>query len=249
MELNLQNKKVLITGSSRGIGKAITKAFVGEGSIVGAHYNASKKDAEALITGKGIALQADFSNPGKSSGIIDEFIAFSGGLDVLILNAGIAINSNPAKPEKEWIEDWEKTMASNLTSCAALCRKAINYFIKQGGGIIVTISSRAAFRGDTPDYMAYAASKAGLVALTRSIARGYGKQGVVAFTVAPGFTRTEMAQVFIDKYGNDYATGDIALSELTEPKDIAPTVLFLASGLANHATGATIDINAGSYVH
>ena len=119
----------------------------------------------------------------------------------------------------------------------------------RGGGRIVNISSRAAFRGDQPDYLAYAASKAGLVALTRSLARAYGKDGIVAFNVAPGFTRTEMAQDFIDQYGEDYAVSDIALTRLTEPKDIAPTLVFLASGLADHATGATIDINAASYVH
>jgi len=88
-----------------------------------------------------------------------------------------------------------------------------------------------------------------MVALTRSIARGFGKQSIVAFNVAPGFTRTAMAQDFIDQYGEDHATGDIALGRLTEPRDIAPTVVFLASGLADHATGATIDINAASYVH
>ena len=88
-----------------------------------------------------------------------------------------------------------------------------------------------------------------MVALTRSIARGFGKQNIVAFNVAPGFTRTAMAQDFIDQYGEDYAVSDIALTRLTEPKDVAPTVVFLASGLADHATGATIDINAGSYVH
>jgi NAD(P)-dependent dehydrogenase (short-subunit alcohol dehydrogenase family) len=96
--------------------------------------------------------------------------------------------------------------------------------------------------------MAYAASKAGLVALTRSIARGLGKSGITAFTLAPGFTRTEMAQDFIDQYGEDFAMRDVALDRMTEPDDIAPTVVFLASGLADHATGSTIDLNAASYV-
>jgi len=249
MDLKLKGKKVIVTGSSRGIGKAITEGFVKEGSIVGAHYNSNKTEAQQLIGNTGIALQADFSNAYGSSKIIDQFIDFSGGLDVLVLNAAIAIQSGMDKKEADWIKDWDQTMTANLTSCAAIIHKAMPIFEKQGSGIIITISSRAAFRGDTPDYFAYAASKGGLVALTRSIARGYGKKGIVAFTVAPGFTRTEMAQDFIDKYGEDYASGDIALSKLTEPKDIVPTVLLLASGLANHATGATIDINAGSYVH
>ena len=97
--------------------------------------------------------------------------------------------------------------------------------------------------------MAYAASKAGVVGLTRSIARAYGKDGIKAFLVAPGFVRTEMAKEFIDQYGEDYATSDLALDTMTEPQDIAHFVAFLASGYANHATGGTFDINAGSYVH
>lgn len=248
MDLNLKGKRIIVTGASKGIGKAITQQFVSEGAIVGAHYNSNKQAAEELIKGTGIALGADFSDPYNCSRIIDEYLEFSGGLDVLVLNAGIAINSELNKSEKDWVQDWEKTMSANLTSCAALCHKAIPYFEKQGSGIIITISSRAAFRGDTPDYLAYAASKGGLVAFTKSIARGYGKKGIVAFSVAPGFTRTEMAQDFIDKYGEGIATKDIVLDRLTEPNDIAPTVLFLASGMANHATGSTIDINAGSYV-
>ena len=121
--------------------------------------------------------------------------------------------------------------------------------LEHGGGRIINVASRAAFRGDTPEYVAYAASKGGVVALTRSLARGLGKQGVVAFTLAPGFTRTDMAQPFIDTYGADYATSDLALDRMTEPADIAPTIVFLASGQMDHATGATIDLNAGSYVH
>ena len=97
--------------------------------------------------------------------------------------------------------------------------------------------------------MAYAASKGGVVSLTRSIARAYGKDGIKAFNIAPGFTRTDMAEEFIKAYGEEHAMQDIALDKLTEPKDIAPMVTFLASGMADHATGCTIDINAGSYVH
>ena len=121
-------------------------------------------------------------------------------------------------------------------------------FKKQGSGIIINISSRAAHRGDTPDYLAYAASKGGMESLTKSIARAYGKDNITAFGVAPGFTRTAMAKDFIDTYGEDCAVQDMALSKLTEPQDVAQIVLFLASGLGKHATGTTIDVNAGNYV-
>lgn len=114
---------------------------------------------------------------------------------------------------------------------------------------MVHISSRAAFRGDTTAYMAYAASKGGMVSLSRSIARGYGKQGIKSFVVAPGFIQTDMAQQFIDVYGEQFVLDDLALDTLTQPKDLAPTVIFLLSGWMDHATGCTIDVNAGSYVH
>ena len=130
-----------------------------------------------------------------------------------------------------------------------MCKKAIEHFLENGGGRIINISSRAAFRGDTSDYLAYAASKGGVVALTRSIARAYGKNEIKAFTIAPGFVRTDMAQDFMDQYGEGFALNDIALNELTEPKDLAPLVTLMASGLMDHATGCTIDVNAASYVH
>ena len=121
-------------------------------------------------------------------------------------------------------------------------------FKKQNSGRIINIASRAAFRGDTPEYLAYAASKAGMVALTKSIARGFGKEGITAFSIAPGFTRTAMAQKSIDKYGEDFVIKDISLNKLTEPKDIAPIVVLICSGKFDHGTGSCIDMNAGSYV-
>jgi NAD(P)-dependent dehydrogenase (short-subunit alcohol dehydrogenase family) len=171
-----------------------------------------------------------------------------GRVDVLVNNAGVAIGSPLQSSDIRWADDWDTTLAVNLRASALLSRAAVSHFQRNGGGRIVTVASRAAFRGDAPDYLAYAASKAGQVALTRSIARAFGQDGITAFVVAPGFTRTEMAQDFIDRYGPEVALRDNALGRFTEPEDIAPTVVFLASGLADHATGTTIDINAASYV-
>ena len=168
---------------------------------------------------------------------------------MLINNAGVAYPEETSLSDEEWQTVWEKTLQTNLTASAALSRHAIKLFEKQKGGRIIFISSRAAFRGDTPEYMAYAASKAGMVALSKSIARGYGKKGITSFVIAPGFTETDMAQNFIDTYGKEYVLNDLALNELTQPSDIAPSVLLMASGMMDHATGCTVDINAGSYVH
>ena len=139
-------------------------------------------------------------------------------------------------------------LAPNLISTAVLCRDAVLHFQQVGGGRIINIASRAAFRGDVPVLFAYAASKGGMVSLSRSIARAYGKDGITSFVIAPGFTRTDMAEDYIQKYGGEKVIQELALDRMTEPEDIAPLAVLLASGLADHATGTSIDVNAGSYV-
>jgi 3-oxoacyl-[acyl-carrier protein] reductase len=249
LEINLSGQTVLVTGASRGIGAAIARRLAASGARVAVHYGKNREAAESLAREIGArAHGADLSSPQACLSLWEEVSRQYGVIHGLVNNAGIAIGSPLSAPGETWLEDWNQTMAVNLTATALLTRAALAHFEQQHNGRIVSIASRAAFRGDTPDYLAYAASKGGMVALTRSIARGFGKKGIKAFVVAPGFTRTEMAQDFIDQYGEAYATSDIALSRLTEPDDIAPTVAFLLSGLADHATGSTIDLNAGSYV-
>lgn len=252
MQIDLSNTGVLVTGASRGIGAAIASAMAKAGARVAIHYNDQRQKAEALAgqIGAGAEIfQADLSRAEECAALWNAVTARFGRVSTLVNNAGIAISSPLEGETGGWLGAWDTTMAVNLRAPAMLSKLAIGHFLGQGGGRIINISSRAAFRGDQPSYLAYAASKGGLVALTRSIARAFGKAGIVAFNVAPGFTRTEMAQDFIDQYGEDYASSDIALRRLTEPDDIAPFVVFLASGLADHSTGCTIDVNAGSYVH
>lgn len=252
MHIDLTKKTVLVTGASRGIGRAAAEALAKSGARVAVHYNHNKEEAEALAAQIGNSSQAFGADLGTGQGPLQLWAAVVqafGHIDVLINNAGIAISSDIDKDDDAWLHDWGHTMMVNLNAAALLCKKAVAHFRQRGGGRIITISSRAAFRGDTADYLAYAASKGGLVALSRSLARAYGKQNIKAFTIAPGFVRTDMAQDFMDQYGEDYALNDIALPQLTQPADLAPMLVLLASGLADHATGCTIDINAGSYVH
>lgn len=252
MQIDLANTCVLVTGASRGIGAAIARAMGAAGARVAIHYRTQRAAATALadeIGPNAETFQADLSDARACTALWDSVLDRFGQLHTLVNNAGIALSCPTDEPVEDWVEGWDTTMAVNLRAPGILAKHAVEYFVQRGGGRIINISSRAAFRGDQPAYLAYAASKAGLVALTRSIARGFGKAGILAFNVAPGFTRTEMAEDFIRQYGEDYATRDIALRRLTEPEDIAPIVLFLASGLADHATGCTIDVNAGSYVH
>ncbi|MEO1051233.1 MAG: SDR family oxidoreductase [Bacteroidota bacterium] len=252
MHIDLSGKSILVTGASRGIGAAIARGMAHAGGRVAIHFNNSVSVAESLakeIGNSSQAFKANLADSTETTLLFQQVKEAFGQIDVLVNNAGIAISSPVKSAEQTWLEDWNKTIDVNLSASALLCKLAIGHFQEGQGGTIINISSRAAFRGDTEDYLAYAASKGGMVALTRSIARAFGKDGILAYNVAPGFTRTAMAQDFIDQYGEDYAVNDIALQQLTEPSDIAPTVVFLASGLAKHATGATIDINAGSYVH
>lgn len=252
MEINLEHKRILVTGGSRGIGKAIVLKLVEAGASVLVHYQKNSEAARDLANQNPRQIhlfQADFNQPPQIRSLYDHIKQTIGGLDVLINNAGIALHTPMDADDLIWQQQWSQTLQVNLAAAAFLCKMALADFELQKQGIIINISSRAAFRGDTPEYLAYAASKGGLVSLTRSIARAYGKKGIVAFDVAPGFVKTDMAQDFIDHYGEDRILNDIALNELTKPQDLAPLVTLLASGLANHATGTTINVNAASYVH
>ncbi|MEQ8241315.1 MAG: SDR family oxidoreductase [Cyclobacteriaceae bacterium] len=253
MYINLSGLNILVTGASRGIGKALATKLAEAGASVAVHYNKNVREAENLahiLGNESKAFQADLSKPEEADKLFEKVILEMGSVEVLINNAGVAIPSKIDASDDHWLAAWNETMAVNLTSAAILCKKAVDHFIKRkSGGRIINISSRAAFKGDQAEYLAYAASKAGLVSLTKSIASSFGKNGVKAFVVALGFVRTDMAKEFMDQYGPDYATNDISLERLTEPKDIAPLITFIASGMADHSTGATFDINAGSYMH
>ena len=252
MQIDLKGKRILVTGASRGIGRGIAEQLSKSGAEVLLHYNNSLKEAEKVQQGMdnpAHLVQCDLSDLSNVKGWIPSLINKYGQIDCIVNNAGIAISIADDADTDEWTAAWMTTMDVNINALAVMCKEFISHARQNKDGRIINVSSRAAFRGDTPDYLAYAASKAAIVSFTRSIARYYGKEGIKAFIIAPGFTRTDMAQDFMDQYGEDYALGDIALNQLTEPKDIAPMVTLLCSGLADHATGCTIDINAGSYVH
>ena len=251
MRIDLSNKTILVTGANSGIGNAIAQELLNAGAKVALHFNSNSDGASKLkeqFSDQCELFQADFNNVDEAIKLFEDVLSWGDTLDVLINNAGTAIMNSVNLDDETWIKNWNTIMNINLLSAGVLSKKALEHFKTRNGGRIINIASRAAFRGDTPDYLAYAASKAGMVALVRSIARGFGKDGITAFSIAPGFTRTAMAQKSIDKYGEDFVIKDIALNELTEPKDIAPIVTLICSGKFDHGTGSNIDINAGSYV-
>lgn len=251
MQINLHDQIILVTGASRGIGAAIARALGQAGATVAVHFGRSGEAAEALageIGHESKPFQANLAQPTEVDRLYQAVWSHYGRLDTLINNAGIALPQSSEADAEAWLSHWQQTLQVNLVAAARLCHLALPQMQQQGAGRFVHIASRAAFRGDTPEYLAYAASKGGMVALSRSLARGYGKQGIKSFVIAPGFVETEMAAQFIAAYGRDYLLGDLSLNGLTQPQDVAPTVVLMASGLMDHATGSTVDINAGSYV-
>ena len=244
--------KILITGASSGIGYEISKELINEKHKLVLHYNKNKKKLQPLLTKNTHTVSQDLSTSLGAQQLYEQTIAHFGFPDVLINNAGIAISSSVNTDADFWNSSWNKTLNVNLASPAYLCKCFIN--IKRNKNIhsrfrIINISSRAAFRGETEDYISYACSKGGMVSLTKTIARSFGKKdNVLAFTIAPGFVKTEMIKDFLNKEGEDYVKKGIVLDRLTEPKDISPIVSLIVSGKLDHATGSTIDINGGSYL-
>ncbi|RUN76264.1 SDR family oxidoreductase [Sphingomonas sp. TF3] len=228
---------ILLTGSSRGIGAATLTAL---------------QTAGAAVIGQGTAsgIPADFADPAAPRALWDAALAAqSGRIDVLINNAGV-FEANPiARDDAAWVAEWERTMRINLTAAAELCRFAVLHWQDRGtSGRIVNIASRAAYRGDSPQHWHYAASKAGMVAMTKSIARGYAKDGILAFAVCPGFTMTGMAEEYLESRGGDKLLADIPLGRVASPEEVAEVARFLALDAPPSMTGAVLDVNGASYV-
>ena len=229
---------ILLTGASRGIGAATLDALMKAGHRVAGQ---STKGDNGLIAG-------DFANPDAPRLAWDSALGQLGTIDVLINNAGIFEGVDIDCSDEEWHAAWTRTLAVNLQSSADLCRLAIRHFREKGGGRIVNVASRAAFRGDSPNHWHYAASKAGIVAMTRSIARGYAAENILAFAVAPGFTVSEMTEEYLTGRGGAQIVADIPLGRVASTVEVAETIRWLATEAPPSATGTVIDVNGASYV-
>jgi NAD(P)-dependent dehydrogenase (short-subunit alcohol dehydrogenase family) len=231
---------ILVTGSSRGIGKAILDRLKGDGVRIVGHQSSNGDD---------ISIAADLAETGAPRRLWDEALArLDGRIDVLINNAGIFETAALEAPDVAWSDSWAKTMQVNLTASAELSRMAVLQFRKIGGGRIVNIASRAAYRGDSPSHWHYAASKAGMIGMTKTIARGYAAENILAFAICPGFTMTGMADDYLASRGGDKLLADIPLGRVASPEEVAEAAYFLAINAPPSMTGAVIDINGASYV-
>ena len=229
---------ILLTGASRGIGAATLEALNKAGHEIMGHSTA----------GGGNLIAADFSDSEAPRALWEAAANQLGRVDILINNAGIFEGVDIGATDDEWHAAWERTLAVNLRASADLCRLAIQHFREKGGGRIVNVASRAAFRGDSPNHWHYAASKAGMVAMTRTIARGYAAENILAFAVAPGFTVSEMTEDYLTGRGGAQIVADIPLGRVASTVEVAETIRWLATEAPASATGTIIDVNGASYV-
>ncbi|WP_310467675.1 SDR family NAD(P)-dependent oxidoreductase [Sphingomonas sp.] len=229
---------ILITGASRGIGAAALSLLQAGGHAVAGH---STRGSETLLAG-------ELTDPAAPRRLWDEAVARLGGIDVLVNNAGIYEHIADDAPDAEWHAAWARTLTVNLQATADLSRMAIAHFRTRGGGRIVNVASRAAFRGDSPAHWHYAASKAAMIGMTRTIARGYAAENILAFAVAPGFTVTEMTKEYLDSRGGAAILADIPLGRVASADEVGETIRWLATEAPAAATGSVIDVNGASFV-
>lgn len=251
----LDNKTVVVTGASKGIGAAIVASLGQQGAHVVAHYGSDRQGAEAataeIPADRLKLLQADFGDPKVADEFWREAIAWRGKVDVLVCNAAIMRLRGGIEDDIEtWDEVWDEAIRVNMLAPARLMRAAVHSFLAQGGGTLIGLSSWVANRGSSsPDAIAYAATKAGISAAVKTIARAYAKQNILAYLVSPGVVRTRMSEDSAAVLGGEAAvTAGLTMGEWVPPSDLGELVAFLATGKCRHLTGATLDVNGASYL-
>ena len=252
--MTASGRAALVTGGSRGIGAACAQALAGAGFRVAVHYGRDADAAErvrAKLPGSGhCTLAADLSTGdiGACRALVEAAVAKLGGLDLLVNNAGL-YEEHPihAQTDASWAAAWQRTLGLNLFAPAHLSYIAGRHMAAHGGGRIVNVSSRGAFRGE-PDAVAYGASKAGLNQMSQSMAKALAKDGVLVFAVAPGFVGTDMAREILDGPRGAAIRSESPLDRVTAPEEVAAIVRFCATEAPAAMTGAIIDVNGASYL-
>ena len=250
--ISLENQTVFVTGASRGAGAGIARQIAEAGGRVILGYARNTEAAKSMASelgDKAIGLvKADFSDPAAAEPAWEQAETIADGpIHGLVLNHGVFEASNVHDPADIWRQNWARTLQINLQSCADLARCAAQDWVDGApGGSLVAISSRAGHRGDDADHPAYAASKAGLIAMIKTLARAYSGRGLLAYAIAPGWIDTEMAPQ--DPDDRKAALAEVPYGDMATPDELGQLTAFLLSGACKSATGATFDVNGASYV-
>ncbi|HEV8568399.1 MAG TPA: SDR family oxidoreductase [Actinoplanes sp.] len=251
----MTQRAILVTGSSRGLGRAIATRFAAAGDRVAVHHRDSRPLAEQLaagLPGAGhVVVQADMADPEAVRAMVDEAVAGLGGLDVLVNNAGVYAGVNRPHPVfdtsfDQWQLMWRHTFDVNLFGAAHAAWAAAQH-MRYGGGRIINVSSRGAFRGE-PEQPAYAASKAALNAMGQSLAVALAPYGIAVAAVAPGFIETDMTNEHLKAERGEAIRAQSPFHRVAKPEEIASAVYWLASPEAEWASGTIIDLNGASYL-
>ena len=250
--MDFTKKKVLVTGGSRGIGRAVARAFAERGARVAINYLSNRAAAEETLSGLAggshAMVQADVSDPESAERMVASAVKVLGGLDIVVNNAGIWVDHKLEDVDyQEWQDAWRRVLDANLVGPSNVSYCAARHMIAHGGGRIVNVSSRGAFRGE-PDGPAYGASKAGLNAMSQSLARRLAPHRIFVGVVAPGFVDTDLASRVLDGPGGDEIRAQSPLGRVARPEEVAAAVLFLAADGSEFSTGAIIDVNGASYL-
>ena len=250
--MRFDNKIVLITGASRGIGKATAIAFASKGAKVALNYRSNQAAAEAtlaLLEGNNhLLVPADIADPIVVKNMVDKVVTHYGRIDILVNNAGIFEYHPIDKVDySTWQDNWQRTLQINLVGVSNTIYCAAQYMIQQNSGKIINVSSRGAFRGE-PLQPAYGASKAGMNAMGQSLAQALGKYNISIGTVAPGFVATDMASEVLNGPDGDAVRNQSPMGRVAKPEEVANGILFFASEGATFMTGAILDINGASYL-
>ena len=247
----LSGQNVLVTGATGGIGAPLVERLARMGARPVIHYGRNRIAAEALlqrIGGRGWIVEADLTDVSGAFALWKRAISAAGRLHVLVNNAGIlndlGVDADPAR----WQEIWRREFQVNVFAPADLCKAAIAHFRANGGGRIVNVSSRAGQRGVDDGAISYGASKAAILNLTKSIARSFGADGIVAVAIAPGRVRTAMIDGLIAKNGEAASVADIPIGAMADPMAVAELVAFALQPSQASLNGATLDVNGGSYI-
>ncbi|MDG4822888.1 SDR family NAD(P)-dependent oxidoreductase [Asanoa sp. WMMD1127] len=250
--MSLDGVVALVTGGSRGIGRATAQRLAEQGATVVVHYGSDKAAAQttldSLRSGNHEMRQADLKDPHQITDLVDQIVATHGSIGILVNNAGVYERHAVLETDyAQWQDAWRRTLDTNLVGPANLIHAVVPHMVAAGGGRIVNVTSRGAFRGEAT-HPAYGASKAGLNSLSQSLAKALGPHNIFVTAVAPGYVDTDMAAPYLNGPRGQEIRDETAIGRVATAEEVARLIVFLATPGTESMTGAVVDINGASYL-